>query len=43
MEVKGLKCRPCTKIGFKECPKKHFKCINNLSNDDIIKNINALF
>lgn len=26
-EVKGLKCRPCSKIGFKECPKKHFNCM----------------
>jgi len=26
-EVKGLKCRPCSKLGFKQCPKKHFKCM----------------
>ncbi|TFH28247.1 MAG: glycosyltransferase family 9 protein [Bacteroidia bacterium] len=26
-EVKGLKCRPCSKIGYKQCPKKHFKCM----------------
>ncbi len=26
-EVKGLKCRPCSKIGFKTCPKKHFHCM----------------
>lgn len=26
-EVKGLSCRPCSKIGFQECPKKHFKCM----------------
>ncbi|RFC54277.1 glycosyltransferase family 9 protein [Brumimicrobium aurantiacum] len=26
-EVKGLKCRPCSKIGFAKCPKKHFKCM----------------
>lgn len=26
-EVTGLKCRPCTKLGFEECPKGHFKCI----------------
>jgi len=28
-EVKGLKCRPCSKIGYKKCPKKHFKCMLN--------------
>ena len=26
-EVKGLSCRPCSKIGFEKCPKKHFKCM----------------
>ena len=28
-EVKGLDCRPCSKIGFDKCPKKHFKCMVN--------------
>jgi len=28
-EVSGLKCRPCSKIGFDKCPKKHFKCMLN--------------
>lgn len=28
-EVSNLKCRPCSKIGFKSCPKKHFNCMNN--------------
>ncbi|RXK82871.1 glycosyltransferase family 9 protein [Filimonas effusa] len=27
-EVKGLSCRPCSKIGHKKCPKGHFKCMN---------------
>lgn len=26
-EVKNLSCRPCSKIGFKECPLKHFNCM----------------
>ncbi len=26
-EQLGLKCRPCTKLGFEKCPKGHFKCI----------------
>lgn len=43
MEIKGLSCRPCTKIGFKECPKKHFKCINNLDEDYIAQKLNQLF
>lgn len=28
-EVKGLSCRPCSKIGFQKCPKGHFKCMMN--------------
>jgi heptosyltransferase-2 len=26
-EVPGLSCRPCSKIGFKKCPKGHFNCM----------------
>jgi len=26
-EVKELPCRPCSKIGYTKCPKKHFKCM----------------
>ena len=26
-EVLGLPCRPCSKIGYQSCPKKHFKCM----------------
>jgi len=43
MEIKGLKCRPCTKIGFSQCPKKHFKCILDLDDDAIAKKIRALY
>lgn len=27
-EVKGLSCRPCSKIGYQKCPKGHFKCMH---------------
>lgn len=30
IEVKGLSCRPCSKLGYKDCPKGHFKCMNEL-------------
>lgn len=26
-EISGLGCRPCSKIGYDRCPKKHFKCM----------------
>lgn len=28
-EVMNLSCRPCSKIGFQSCPKKHFSCMMN--------------
>ena len=34
LEVKELSCRPCSKIGFAECPKGHFKCMNKLEVSD---------
>lgn len=27
LEVLGLSCRPCSKIGFAKCPQGHFKCM----------------
>lgn len=35
-EKKGLACRPCSKLGFKECPKKHFECMLSIGFDEII-------
>ena len=29
MEVQGLNCRPCSKLGYAECPKGHFKCMDH--------------
>ncbi|MCP4459805.1 MAG: glycosyltransferase family 9 protein [Cytophagales bacterium] len=29
-ENNELNCRPCSKIGYKQCPKGHFKCMNDL-------------
>lgn len=28
IEVKGLSCRPCSKLGYNKCPKGHFKCMH---------------
>ena len=35
LEIKGLTCRPCSKLGYNECPKKHFHCMNDLSENRI--------
>ncbi len=29
-ENKKIDCRPCSKIGYKKCPKGHFKCMNEI-------------
>ncbi|RDV16997.1 glycosyltransferase family 9 protein [Pontibacter diazotrophicus] len=30
LEVHGLSCRPCSKIGYSKCPKGHFKCMRDI-------------
>lgn len=35
LEVKNLSCRPCSKLGYKKCPKGHFKCMNDIEIKDI--------
>lgn len=34
-EVKHLSCRPCSKIGFTNCPKKHFRCMMDQNTSEI--------
>lgn len=31
LEMKDLSCRPCSKLGYKKCPKGHFKCMNDIT------------
>lgn len=30
LQIENLNCRPCSKLGFKKCPKGHFKCMNDI-------------
>ncbi len=41
-EVAGLSCRPCSKIGFKKCPKGHFNCMNLQNTLAIVADIHAI-
>jgi ADP-heptose:LPS heptosyltransferase len=41
-EDKELHCRPCSKLGYASCPKKHFGCMNNLDNAEILNQLNKL-
>lgn len=36
-EIKNLSCRPCSKLGHKQCPKKHFKCMNDQNVEEIVR------
>ena len=42
MEVENLSCRPCSKIGYKKCPKGHFKCMELQDIDTITKHLAEL-
>lgn len=33
IEVNGLSCRPCSKIGYDKCPKGHFKCMKEINEE----------
>lgn len=35
VENKNLSCRPCSKIGHSQCPKGHFKCMEELDLSEI--------
>lgn len=41
VEVKGLSCRPCSKIGFDRCPRNHFRCMNDIPDGEILSAINV--
>ncbi len=38
-EVKGLGCRPCSHIGRSHCPEGHFRCMNDLPEQEIADRI----
>ncbi|HEX8425178.1 glycosyltransferase family 9 protein [Hymenobacter sp.] len=33
LEVRGLPCRPCSKIGYEKCPQGHFRCMRDIKFD----------
>jgi heptosyltransferase-2 len=37
VEVNKLACRPCSKIGFSKCPRRHFRCMRLIDEMEIIK------
>ena len=41
-ENRELSCHPCSKLGYDACPKKHFKCIKELTPDIVLKKYKEL-
>ena len=39
IECKDVKCRPCSKLGFKECPRRHFKCMMEINCDEVVERL----
>ncbi len=42
-EVSKLKCRPCSKLGYNKCPKKHFRCMLDIDTGTAIEWIKKNF
>jgi len=39
IENNELKCRPCSHFGKRKCPKKHFKCMEDISVNEVYDSI----
>lgn len=39
VERKDVRCRPCSKLGFRSCPKRHFRCMMEIDTDLIVENL----
>ena len=39
VECKDVRCRPCSKLGFKECPKKQFRCMMEIDVERIVDSL----
>lgn len=39
LENNNLSCRPCSKIGYHQCPKKHFKCMQDILPQEVLEKI----
>ncbi len=42
VENRGLECRPCSHIGRSECPKRHFRCMNDVTVDSVVAEVRRL-
>ena len=42
VENTNLDCRPCTHVGRNDCPRGHFKCMNDISPEMVIRSVETL-
>ncbi len=42
-EINKLSCRPCSKIGYDKCPKKHFDCMEKQDSKTISEYIKSVY
>lgn len=42
VEVKGLPCRPCALHGGKKCPEGHFKCMRDITVDEVFDTVKEM-
>jgi ADP-heptose:LPS heptosyltransferase len=41
LEINGLPCRPCSKIGYDKCPRTHFKCMEQIADDALLSKVKS--
>ena len=39
-QVNKLQCRPCSKIGYRKCPRGHFRCMRNQNILEMVSKVN---
>ncbi|MFO7722816.1 MAG: glycosyltransferase family 9 protein [Bacteroidales bacterium] len=42
LEMEGVTCRPCSKLGYAKCPRKHFNCMLMISPENVVNAANDL-
>ncbi len=42
IQIQGLSCRPCSKLGYKKCPKGHFRCMTDIDEKYVADIVNSL-